>query len=606
VIGCSEQSISRAGHDRHRRHALEAMTVAEAFQLTAERHAGDVALRTRNDEVSLTWREYADRVRAVAAGFAELGVTRGDTVALVLSNRPEFHIIDAAALHLGAIPFSIYNTSAVNQVAHLLRHSGSRVVVTERSLFDRVGPAAAEIGIEHIVVVDGDGAGGAMSLAALESPRSATFDFDGAWRAVQPDDVATLIYTSGTTGPPKGVEITHANVLAVLRAYSHVVDFPASGRVVSWLPMAHIAERACSHYLPMVYGYSSTSCPDPREVMQYVAEVHPTWFFAVPRVWEKLKRAIEAQLSHEAQHAIQLSLRRTRALQARQEVPQDVRDAWPAIDALVLEPLRRRIGLDRLSSVNVGAAPTSPEVIEFFHALGVPLAELWGMSESCGCGCVNPPRRVKIGTVGKPLPGFEVKLAPDNEILLKGPGVMRGYRSDPEKTADALAADGWLRTGDVGVVDEDGYLTIVDRKKDLIINSSGKNMSPANIEAALKTACPLIGQAVAIGDRRPYNVALLTLDPDATRAFASKHGLLTTSLEPLALSIEVHDAVARGVKRANQRLARVEQIKRFKLLGGEWQPGGDELTPTQKLKRTAIAEKYADEIEALYAPSETP
>jgi long-subunit acyl-CoA synthetase (AMP-forming) len=355
----------------------------------------------------------------------------------------------------------------------------------------------------------------------------------------------------------------------------------------------------------MIYGYASTSCPDAREVMEYVAEIHPTWFFAVPRVWEKLKDAIEAGLPEEARHAVEVGRRRVRTLQAGEKLPADLHVAWRRADELVLEPLRKRLGLDQVSSVNVGAAPSAPEVIEFFHAIGIPLAELWGMSESCGCGCVNPPHRMKIGTVGKPLPGFDLKLAQDGEILLKGPGVMRGYRSDPERTADALDVHGWLRTGDVGVLDEDGYLKIVDRKKDIIINASGKNMSPANIEATLKTACPLIGQAVAIGDRRPYNVALLTLDPEATNMFASEHGLPAASLELLACSADVHDAVADGVQNANQKLARVEQIKRFKLLGSEWQPGGDELTLTHKLKRRAILEKYATEIEALYEGGDT-
>jgi long-subunit acyl-CoA synthetase (AMP-forming) len=300
-------------------------------------------------------------------------------------------------------------------------------------------------------------------------------------------------------------------------------------------------------------------------VIAALPEVRPTWFFAVPRIWEKLKVAIEAGMYGERDSGI-----------------------------------RTRLGLDQASSINVGAAPTPVDVIEFFHALGVPLAELWGMSESCASGAVNPPGRMKAGTVGPALPGFELRLADDGEVLLRGPGVMAGYRGEPEKTREAIDADGWLSTGDIGELDDDGYLTIVDRKKELIINAAGKNMSPANIEAALKSASPLIGYAVAIGDRRPYNVALLTLDPDAVGAFAARRKLLDGSLQELAADAAVLAAVSEGVNRANDNLARVEQIKRFKLLGADWQPGGEELTPTSKLKRKPIAEKYADDIEALY------
>jgi long-subunit acyl-CoA synthetase (AMP-forming) len=259
------------------------------------------------------------------------------------------------------------------------------------------------------------------------------------------------------------------------------------------------------------------------------------------------------------------------------------------------------LGLDELESLNVGAAPTPREVIEFFHALGLPLAELWGMSETTGAGSCNPPGQVKIGTVGPPAPGIEIKLADDGEVLLRGPVVMPGYRNSPEQTAEALDPDGWLHTGDIGEFDEDGYLKIVDRKKELIISAGGKNMSPANIEAKVKAAHPLIGQAIAIGDGRPYNVALITLDPDVAPAFAQQHGIEDTSFENLASQEAVLAAVQQGVDAANESLARVEQIKKFKVLPLDWEPGGDELTPTMKLKRKPIAEKYAAEIDELYS-----
>jgi long-subunit acyl-CoA synthetase (AMP-forming) len=258
------------------------------------------------------------------------------------------------------------------------------------------------------------------------------------------------------------------------------------------------------------------------------------------------------------------------------------------------------LGLDQVEALNVGAAPTPVEVLEFMHAIGLPLGELWGMSETCGAGAVNPPDRIKIGTVGPPAPGIEIKLDTDGEVLVRGGVVMKGYRNLPDKTAETFTDDGWLRTGDIGEFDEDGYLKIVDRKKELIINAAGKNMSPANIEATLKTASSLIGQAAVIGDRRPFNTALIVLDSDFAPAWAAQQGISDTSLEKLALDDRVRAAIAAGVEEANQRLARVEQIKKFHIVAGDWLPGGDELTPTMKLKRKPIDQKYAAEIEALY------
>ncbi len=373
--------------------------------------------------------------------------------------------------------------------------------------------------------------------------------------------------------------------------------------------MAHIAERNCSHYLPLMLGFTVTCCPNPREVIGYLPEVRPTWFFAVPRIWEKLKAALEAGMEAEQDEerkratrwALDVGLRKVRAEQAGEEVPQALLDEYAKADEQVLSKIRSMLGLDELESLNVGAAPTPREVIEFFHALGLPLAELWGMSETTGAGSCNPPEKVKIGTVGPPAPGIEIKLADDGEVLVRGSVVMPGYRNSPDKTSEALDEEGWLHTGDIGEFDEDGYLKIVDRKKELIINAGGKNMSPANIEAKVKAAHPLIGQAIAIGDGRPYNVALITLDPDVAPAFAQQNRIEDSSFENLSRQQAVIDEVQRGVDAANQSLARVEQIKKFKLLPVDWEPGGDELTPTMKLKRKPIAEKYREEIEALYA-----
>jgi long-chain acyl-CoA synthetase len=333
-------------------------------------------------------------------------------------------------------------------------------------------------------------------------------------------------------------------------------------------------------------------------VVAYLPEVRPSWFFAVPRIYEKLKAAIEAGIEAEQDEArkqatkwaLDVGLRKVRLEQAGEPVPDDLRAEHAKAEELVLSKIRGKLGLDQLESINVGAAPTPREVIEFFHAIGIPVAELWGMSETTGYGTCNPPDKIKIGTVGPVSPGVEIKLEDDGEVLIRGPVITSGYRNQPDKTREAIDDEGWLHTGDIGEFDADGYLKIVDRKKELIINAGGKNMSPANIEARVKAASPVIGQVIAIGDMKPFNVALITLDPDVAPAYTQQHGedaLLTE--------------VARGVEAANEQMARVEQIKRYKLLETDWQPGGDELTPTMKLKRKPIHEKYATEIEELYS-----
>jgi long-subunit acyl-CoA synthetase (AMP-forming) len=380
--------------------------------------------------------------------------------------------------------------------------------------------------------------------------------------------------------------------------------------VISWLPAAHIAERMAHHYIPVVYAGTITCCPNPREVLSYLPQVHPTWFFAVPRIWEKLKAGLETMQAAQPeeqrrpiQDAMNASLERVRLRQRGEPVPAELEAKVAEADANMFSKLRAMLGLDQLIAVNVGAAPTPVEVLEFFHALGIELAELWGMSETCGAGTSNRPGEVKIGTVGPAHPGVELKIADDGELLVRGDCVMTGYRNSPEKTAEALDADGWLHTGDIGQIDEDGFLTIVDRKKEILINAAGKNMSPANIEARIKTASPLIGQAICIGDARPYNTALIVLDADFAPQWAAQQGIEDTGLEDLAHEPKMKAAVEAAIEQANQHLSRVEQIKKLTIVSGDWLPGGDELTPTMKLKRRPIAAKYAAEIDAMYAGS---
>jgi long-chain acyl-CoA synthetase len=586
----------------------EASTIAEAFRRTAADRPDRVFLRTKDGEVSLTFAAARDRVDAIAQGLVGLGLAKGDTLALLIGNRPEFALCDLAATMVGATPFSIYMQYTPEQIAFVVGDADARILVCEQQFLAGVLEARKELPqLEHVIVVDGDAPEGVQALDDVEGSGE-PFDVEASVAALGPDDLLTLIYTSGTTGPPKGVQLTHANLMAATAAVEAIVQFPEDARVISWLPSAHIAERAAHHYLPIVYGMSVTSCPNAKEVLSYVAAVKPSWFFAVPRIWEKLKSGLETMIGgypdeqrEQAEQAVAAARQKVRLEQAGEPVPDALAAAVAKADEALFAPLRAQLGFDQIEAVNVGAAPTPPEVLEFFHAIGIPVAELWGMSETCGAGCVNPPDKIKIGTVGPPSPGVEVKLAEDGELLMRSDVVMKGYRNLPEKTAEAIDGDGWLHTGDIATIDDDGYVTLVDRKKEIIINAAGKNMSPANIEATVKSASSLIGQACVIGDRRPYNTALIVLDADFAPMYAGKHGIAHTSLEALAGDEQIRAAVQEGVDAANAKLARVEQIKTFTIVPGDWLPGGDELTPTMKLKRKPIAEKYADAVEAMYS-----
>jgi long-subunit acyl-CoA synthetase (AMP-forming) len=582
-----------------------ARNLVEAFDATVERLEEDVAIRTADDSVTMTWEELRARVRAIAGGLASLGVSKGDTVALMLNNRPDFIPVDLAAVSLGAVPFSIYQTAAPEQIEYVVSDAGARVIVTESMFLDQIDRVKGSVTeLEHVVVVDREG--GTNTLSDLEGV-DPVFDPSPISDAIEPDDLLTLIYTSGTTGPPKGVQLTHRNLLSLVSSVDDVIELPKRGsKVISWLPAAHIAERGAHYYLPVTRGVEVTICPDPRKIVEFLPQVRPTWFFSVPRIFEKLKSGLEAKLDRipgeegeGARKAIAAATQKVRLESAGEKVPDQLATAVAQADEQMFSQLRHQLGLDELVAINVGAAPTSLEVLEFFHALGIEVGELWGMSETCGVATCNPPKRVKLGTVGPPVPGVEIKLADDGEVMVKGDSVMPGYRNMPEKNAETITEDRWLLTGDIGEIDEDGYLKIVDRKKELIINAAGKNMSPANIESKLKLI-PLVDQAVAIGDSRKYVSALLTLDANAASAWAKAHGK-EPDLAALAEDDELLAEVETGVKEANDALARVEQVKRFRILPEPWEPGGDELTPTMKLKRRPIADKYADEIDALYA-----
>jgi long-subunit acyl-CoA synthetase (AMP-forming) len=590
------------------RDAVGAATIAEAFRITSTHRADEVAIRTKGDEVAWTWGDLRERVDALAGGLVELGLQRGDAVGLLFVNRPEFHLCDLAVLTTGATPFSIYMQYTPEQIRYVADDAAARILITESQLLAGVLEARKELpDLEHVIVVDGDAPDGVLALEDVMATAS-VFDAEASVASIVREDLLTLIYTSGTTGPPKGVQICHRNVMATVDAIEELIDFPRDGRVISWLPHAHIAERTAHHYIPIVYGLQITCCPNARDILSYLPEVRPSWFFAVPRIWEKLKAGLEAMAASQppetrerTERAIRDATEKVRLEQRGEEVPEDLAARVAEADREIFAGLRSMLGLDEVEAINVGAAPTPVEVLEFFHAIGLPLAELWGMSETCGAGAINPPERIKIGTVGPPTPGVEIKLDSDGEVLVRGDVVMVGYRNLPDQTAEALSEDGWLRTGDIGEIDEDGYLRIIDRKKEIIINAAGKNMAPTNIESALKAASPLIGQACVIGDRRSYNTALLVLDSDFAPAWASQHELPDASLETLSRDERMRAAVQEGVDAANAKLARVEQVKRFTIVEGDWLPGGDELTPTMKLKRKPIDRKYAAAIEAMYA-----
>jgi long-chain acyl-CoA synthetase len=406
------------------------------------------------------------------------------------------------------------------------------------------------------------------------------------WRQVAADDLATLVYTSGTTGQPKGVMITHRNARAYQVALNLALPVErltgADGltRLVSYLPMAHVTGRSSDHWAVMAGPSTVAYCPDMLKVFEVAAATRPTVFVGVPRVWEKLHTAIRTGL-------------------AQLGMPDATSQSVAPLPGEIKTAILAKAGLDDCKLPCSGSAPLDPEIIAFFRALGLPLTEGWGMSELSNAATISAPDRARVGTVGERLPGVEARIADDGEILIRGPLVMAGYYKDPERTAETIDPEGWLHTGDIGTLDEDGYLRITDRKKELIITSGGKNISPALVEYELQRH-PLIGQACAIGDRRNYVTALIVLDAEAVRAWATDNGVVLDKMEDAATDPTVLEEVERGVADANSHLARVEQVRRWKVLPAEWTSATGELTPTMKKRRRVIMERYAAEIETLY------
>ncbi len=558
----------------------------------------------------MTWRNYATQVRRVAAGLAALGVGRGDTVSLMMANRLEFYPLEVGAQHVGATSFSMYNTLAGEQLTDVLANSGSNLVFCEEQHIGRIKASGAPI--DFIVCIDGPSQG-AISVADLIAGGCNDFDFDSAWRAVRSDDVATLMYTSGTTGTPKGVETTHASILWEVFGLDEVLGLRYGDRVTSFLPTAHTADRLTGLYVQEIIGTQVTVVPQAEAIAAALPDVRPTVWGVMPRVWERLRAGIEAEVAAKTgvkkalgDWALGVLNTRARALLDGTGSGLCDRVRYAVADRLVLGKIRAAIGLDRARWLISGDAPIAKETLAFFVGLGLPMTEVWGMSELTGIATVSHPREAVLGTVGRPLPGLETKVADDGEYLVRGPVLMRGYRKEPEKTAAAIDADGWLHTGDIATVAADGNVSIIDRKEDLFVSTAGATMSPCTIEKAIKAACGLIGVMMTVGDGRPYNTALIVLDPQSASAYAARRGLPDASAKALAADPGVVAQVAVGVERGNAKLSRAEQIKRFKLLPVYWEAGGDEITLTMKLKRKPVERKYAADIAELYSAQPGP
>jgi long-chain acyl-CoA synthetase len=582
-----------------------ARSLAEAFQRTVARDPDGLALSTPDGAITRTWRQYGEQVSRTAAALHAHGVRRGDRVALMMANRPEFYPIDTGALHLGAVPFSIYNTSTATQVRWLVDSARPEVVVCDADHAPRVLAAIDGSSVKYVICVD-DGVEGTTGLTAFLDAGASSFDFDAAWRAVEPEDVLTVIYTSGTTGEPKGVQLTHANMLAQVEATNRFLRAGPGDRILSFLPSAHVADRWAAHYLQICCGTTVYPLADRAQLLPAMLQVRPTMFGAVPQVWQKIRAGVLMMIAAEPdadrragiERAIELGRAYVRGREAG-AVTAALGAAFRAADETVFAPLRAKLGLDAARVVMSGAAPVPVDVVEFFNALGIPLIDGWGMSELSCMGAFTPLDAPRLGSVGKVLPGNEVRLAEDGELLVRGPIVMTGYLGRPDLTAETIDPHGWLRTGDIARIDDDGYLFVVDRKKELLVNSSGKNLSPAAIEGRVKAATPLIAQVAAVGDGRPFVVALVVLDPDAAGQYARSREL-TADPAVLAADPGIQAAVAAAIEVANGQVAEVEHIRKYTVLPEFWEPGSDVLTHTMKLRRRPIQARYADLIEALY------
>ena len=600
---------------------VENMTVLDVLARHAAERGNQPALSWRDDGKwkTLSWRDYREAVRALAAGLVELGVTKGEIVLIMARNRPEHLIADLGILHAGAVPATLYNTLSPDQIAYIANHSEARVAIVEgRDFMERFEKIKPELPhLEHVVLIDDapDYAhlGWTRSWEALrdrgaELVHEHTADIDARASSLRPEDPATIIYTSGTTGEPKGVVITHHNALWTSASVARIIEWPPGWRYLSYLPLAHSLERLAGHYLTMWTQGCIFFCPNILEVFEYVPEVRPYIFVAVPRLYEKLEAGIVAKVGEEpnerkrkiARRALEIAPEIARRRRSGEGVPLRLRAQHEVFSKLVYSKIIRSLGLEGCRLALTGAAPMSVDVIDFFVGMGLPLLEGYGLSESTAPATLNLPEAAKPGTVGPPLAGVEVRLADDGELLIRGGNVAPGYFRDPDGTAQTFDREGWLHSGDIAQIDGDGFVTIVDRKKELIITSGGKNVAPTAVEGLLKRH-PLISQACAVGDGKPFVGALIVLDGDVAPSWARDNGIAFSDLASFSREEAVQREVDAAVRKANERLSRVEQVKRFKILDREWTPDGNELTATLKLKRRVIYDKYATAIDELYS-----
>jgi long-chain acyl-CoA synthetase len=587
-----------------------AKTIADLLPLAAERYGTKPAVRYKDDSgvwVSKSYTEVGEIVRKLGLGFIDLGIETGDKVAILANTRPEWTYFDFAALSAGATVVPIYQTNSPEECQYVLENSDAKAIVVEdEEQLDKVRKVREQCpALEHVIRMTGASAD-AISMSEL-SERGAAHDvveWADRYRAVTPEDICTFIYTSGTTGPPKGCVISHGNYRAMLDMVHEVSVIESDDVTYLFLPLAHsfaLLIQLGSFDLGTEIAYWER---DPLKIVPNLTEVRPTYFPSVPRIFEKVYAAATGAAEKEGglkKRVFDWAIRvgsKVRELERRGASPGPLLAAQHRIaDKQVLSKIRNLFG-GRLRLAVSGAAPINPEILRFFDAAGVLVLEGWGMTETSTAATIATPEDFKVGTVGKPFPGCEVKIADDGEILVKGANVFQGYYKNPEATAETIR-DGWLHTGDIGEIDADGFLKITGRKKDIIITAGGKNITPANIEAEIKQH-PIVSQCVVIGDRRPYLVALLTLDPEEAEGFA-KEANLAADAEALAENEQIRASIQAHLDQVNAKLARVEQVKKFRILPQDLSQAGGELTPTLKVKRNVVTDKYADEIEALYA-----
>jgi long-chain acyl-CoA synthetase len=563
----------------------------------------------------ITFREFGRQAREVAQGLLSLGVKKGDNVSLLSKNRPEWHIADAGILMTGACTVPVYVTNSPPQVAYIVGHSESKVAIVEDlDQLEKLLKTKDDVkGLNKVVVMTGEGSeqnGWVISYDELrrlgrEYEQSNPRVLNELIASVKPEDLATIVYTSGTTGPPKGAMLSHGNFAWTIRALYKVIPFhDGAERVVSYLPLSHIFERLVSDWGGVFHGIEVWFAESVDALLPTLRECKPTFFIGVPRVYEKfymgLKSQIEAHPRKETiEKAISAGMHKVELQQSGQPVPFGLRIRYGLLNRLVLSKLRAGLGMDNVKFAITGAAAIRPEIIKFVQAIGIDLLEGYGQTEDNAPTSVNPPKKARIGTVGPPIPGLEIRFDQDGEILVKGPNVFQGYFKNKLATDETLTADGFLRTGDVGELDEAGYLRITDRKKDLIKTAGGKYIAPAEIEGRLKFE-PLISQAVVIGEGRPFPTALLTLDPEVAPKWAKEQGIEFSDITELTGDSRMHQAVQQIVDRVNESLSQPERIKRWALLPRDFTQEAEEITPTLKVRRKTITTKYKDTIERLY------